>query len=131
VVMFSNRNSEGQSWHQDCPSENASQYNLNRLIYPHDINEKTGGRTVVVPGSHRCGVLPVGSPNEDFDGQLVLQLQKGTLVLLHGQCWHRVLPINDSRRVSINYRSAPIGTPDDITDVCVYRNMRYRFSTGE
>ena len=55
----------------------------------------------------------------------------GTLVLLHGHCWHRVLPINNSKRVSINFRSAPAGTPDDITDVCVYRNMRYRFSTSE
>ena len=25
--------------------------------------------------------------------------------------------------------SAPANTPDDVTDVCVYRNMRYRFST--
>jgi ectoine hydroxylase len=41
------------------------------------------------------------------------------------------LPIHDGKRVSINYRSAPADTPDDITDVCVYRNMRYRFSTGE
>ncbi|MDG1510669.1 MAG: phytanoyl-CoA dioxygenase family protein [Mariniblastus sp.] len=131
MVMFSNRNSDGQSWHQDCPPENASQFNLNRLVYPHDIDDQTGGRTVVIPGSHRRGVLPAGAPNEDLDGQIVLELNKGTLVLLHGHCWHRVLPINDNKRVSINYRSAPAGTPDDITDVCVYRNMRYRFSTGE
>ena len=32
-------------------------------------------------------------------------------------------------RFSTNYRAMPAGTPDDITDVCVYRNMRYRFST--
>jgi ectoine hydroxylase len=131
MVMFSNRNSNGQSWHQDCPPEDASQFNLNRLVYPHDIDDRTGGRTVVMPGSHRRGVLPAGAPNEYLDGQLVLQLKKGTLVLLHGHCWHRVLPIHDGKRVSINYRSAPADTPDDITDVCVYRNMRYRFSTGE
>ena len=84
-----------------------------------------------MPGSHRRGFLPAGAPNEDLDGQVVLQLQKGMLILLHGHCWHRLLSINDSKRVSINYRSAAAGTPDDITDVCVYRNMRYRFSTGE
>lgn len=28
------------------------------------------------------------------------------------------------------YCAAPAGTPDDVTDVCVYRNMRYRFSTS-
>jgi len=33
-------------------------------------------------------------------------------------------------RASINYRSAAAGTPEGITDVCVYRNMRYRFSTA-
>lgn len=131
MVMFSNRNSDGQSWHQDCPPEDASLFNLNRLVYPHDIDDRTGGRTVVMPGSHRRGVLPAGAPNEDLDGQIVLELKKGTLVLLHGHCWHRVLPINDRKRVSINYRVAPAGTPDDITDVCVYRNMRYRFSTAE
>lgn len=39
MVVFSNRNSEGQLWQQDCPPENASQYNLNRLFYPHDFND--------------------------------------------------------------------------------------------
>jgi len=29
------------------------------------------------------------------------------------------------------YCAVPTGTPDDITDVCIYRNMRYRFSTSE
>jgi hypothetical protein len=131
MVMFSNRNSDGQSWHQDCPPEDASKFNLNRLVYSHDINDQTGGRLVVMPGSHRRGVLPAGEPNEDLEGQLVLTLKKGTLVLIHGHCWHRVLPIHDCKRASINYRSGPAGTPDDVTDVCVYRNMRYRFSTGE
>ena len=30
-----------------------------------------------------------------------------------------------------NGDSAPAGIPDNITDVCVYRNMRYQFSTAE
>ncbi len=36
-----------------------------------------------------------------------------------------------SCRFSSNFRSAPKGRPEDITDICVYRNMRYRFSTSE
>jgi hypothetical protein len=42
-----------------------------------------------------------------------------------------VLPIKGVYRVSTNYRATPENTPEDITDVAVYRNMRYRFSTSE
>ena len=72
----------------------------------------------------------MGDPVGDFEGQVVLRPKKGTLVILHGHTWHRVLPIKGRFRYSTNYRAAPQGTPDDITDVCVYRNMRYRFSTS-
>jgi hypothetical protein len=74
--------------------------------------------------------LSYGDPVGEFDDQVVLRPKKGTLVLLHGHTWHRVLPITGSYRFSTNYRSAPKDTPDDITDICVYRNMRYRFSTA-
>jgi hypothetical protein len=57
---------------------------------------------------------------------MVMFSKQGSL----GQAWHRVLPITGPFRVSTNYRAAPAGTPEDITDICVYRNMRYRFSTA-
>ena len=66
----------------------------------------------------------------EFEDQVVLRPKKGTLVLLHGHTWHRVLPITGAYRFSTNYRAAPAGTADDITDICVYRNMRYQFSTS-
>ena len=50
-------------------------------------------------------------------------------MLLHGHTWHRVLPIEGRYRYSTNYRAVASGTAADITDVCVYRNMRYQFST--
>jgi ectoine hydroxylase-related dioxygenase (phytanoyl-CoA dioxygenase family) len=131
MVMFSKAASEGQAWHQDCPPDDAGRFNLNRLVYTRSISEATGGEVVVVPGSHRRGLLPAGNPTGDFDGQVVLRPQKGTLVLLHGHTWHRVLPVKSAPRISTNYRAAPRGAPDDVTDVCVYRNMRYRFSTSE
>jgi hypothetical protein len=131
MVMFSRQGSRGQSWHQDCPPEDSTQFNLNRLVYTHDITPEIGGQTVVVPGSHRRGVIPVGDPDASMEGQVVLQPKKGTLVLLHGHTWHRVLPVSGRYRVSTNYRSCPKGVPQNVTDVCVYRNMRYRFSTGE
>ena len=131
MVMFSKMGSVGQAWHQDCPPDDSTCHNLNRLVYTSDITDDIGGQTVVVPGSHKRGLLPAGDPVGDFEGQLVLRPQMGTLVLLHGHTWHRVMPVNGNYRVSTNYRAAPKDTPDDITDVCVYRNMRYRFSTSE
>jgi len=130
MVMFSKKGTVGQAWHQDCPPENAARFNLNRLVYSRDISDDMGGKTVVMPGSHRMGELPAGEPHEDLDGQVVLSPRKGTLVLLHGHTWHRVLPITGAFRFSTNYRACPKGTPADITDICVYRNMRYSFSTS-
>ena len=130
MVMFSLQGSMGQAWHQDCPPDSRERFNLNRLVYTSDINDKIGGQTVVVPGSQKMGLLPAGDPTEKFNEQAVLRPKKGTLVLLHGHTWHRVLPITGGFRSSTNYRAAPAGTPEDITDICVYRNMRYRFSTS-
>lgn len=130
MVMFSKQGTAGQAWHQDCPPDDPKRHNLNRLVYSSDITDEIGGQTVVVPGSHKMGLLPFGDPVGEFDGQVVLKPKKGTLVILHGHTWHRVLPIKGSYRFSTNYRAAPKGTPEDITDVCVYRNMRYQFSTS-
>jgi hypothetical protein len=130
MVMFSKRGTRGQAWHQDCPPDDPARHNLNRLVYTRDITDEVGGQTVVMPGSHRLGLLPAGVPHEDLQGELVLRPKKGTLVLLHGHTWHRVLPIKGAYRFSTNYRAAPLGTPPNITDICVYRNMRYQFSTS-
>ena len=130
MVMFSKQGTSGQAWHQDCPPDEATRHNLNRLVYTSDISDDIGGQIVVVPGSHRRGLLPAGDPVGEFEDQVVLRPTKGTLVLLHGHTWHRVLPIHGAFRFSTNFRAAPLGTPDDVTDVCVYRNMRYRFSTS-
>jgi len=130
MVMWSRGGSIGQAWHQDCAPEDAGRFNLNRLVYTRDISAEVGGQTVVMPGSHRNGVLPVGEPHEDLPGQQVLKPGKGTLVLLHGHTWHRVLPVTGAFRFSTNYRAAPAGVEANITDICVYRNMRYRFSTS-
>lgn len=130
MMMFSKAGSKGQAWHQDCPPENSKMYNLNRLVYTHDITEESGGEIVIMPEAHKAGVLPVGVPHEDIEGQIVFRPKKGTVIFLHGHCFHRVLPVK-ADRVSSNFRVVPSGVPADITDVCVYRNMRYKFSTEE
>lgn len=129
MVMFSKQGTVGQAWHQDCSPNASDKFNLNRLVYTRDIDAATGGQIVVVPGSHRRGEIPPGDPLADMEGQVVLEPRKGALLILHGHTWHRVLPVTGNFRFSTNYRAMPSGTPGDITDVCVYRNMRYRFST--
>ncbi|GLP95902.1 phytanoyl-CoA dioxygenase family protein [Paraferrimonas sedimenticola] len=131
MVMFSRKGTSGQAWHQDCPPEDPAQFNINRLVYTMDIDPQVGGQTLVVPGSHRKGALPASEADMAFPEQVVLTPRKGTLVLLHGHTWHKVTPVTGDYRVSTNYRAAPKGVPDDITDICVYPNMRYRFSTQE
>ena len=131
MVMFSKEGTSGQAWHQDCSPEQSKIHNLNRLVYTSDIRPETGGQTVIVRGSHRRGLLPVGDPQGHFDDEVVLTPRKGTLILLHGHAWHRVLPILEGSRFSTNYRAMPEGAPADITDICVYRNMRYQFSTSK
>jgi ectoine hydroxylase-related dioxygenase (phytanoyl-CoA dioxygenase family) len=132
MVMFSKSGSAGQAWHQDCLPETAEHFNLNRLVYTHDIDPENGGEPVVVPGSHRKGTLPPGDPQGDLDGRQVFQPRKGTLLLLHGHTFHRVLPVKGTQwRASTNLRVVSRGAPTDVTDVAVYRNMVYRFSTHE
>ncbi len=131
MAMFSKQGSKGQAWHQDCPPEDKLKYNLNRLVYTHDITNETGGEIVLYPETHKTGVLPAGVPDADIEGQMVYTPKKGTLIFLHGHCWHRVLPVKGPYRISSNFRAVPLGTQGDITDICVYRNMRYKFSTSE
>ena len=131
MTMFSKKGSRGQAWHQDCPPNELQQFNLNRLVYTMDIDDQVGGEVLVIPGSHRLGKLPAGDVNEEFPEQVILTPKKGTLVIIHGHTWHRVLPIKGEYRLSTNYRAVPQNTPEDITDICVYRNMLYQFSTSK
>ena len=128
MAMFSRAHSKGQAWHQDCPPENPAQFNLNRLVYTMDVGGEVGGEVVLMPGSHNMGELSPGNPDEDFSQQIVLRPKKGTLLMVHGHAWHRVMPIKNHYRISTNFRAIPAGTPDNITDIAVYRNMRYQFS---
>ncbi len=130
MMMYSKAGTIGQAWHQDCPPNDKTKFNINRLVYTHDITDETGGSIVVFPKTHKKGELSIGDPHEDMEGQLVFQPKKGTVIFLHGHCWHRVTPAKQDR-ISSNFRAIPKGISEDITDVCVYRNMRYRFSTQE
>ena len=128
MVMYSNKSSNGQAWHQDCDPSNSNIFNLNRLIYTMDINKISGGEVELIPCSHKKGIIPPISEGDDLDGSITIEPKKGSLLMLHGHLWHKVLPINQTIRASTNYRCIPNGVPDSITDICVYRNMLYQFS---
>ena len=82
MVMWSRGGTVGQAWHQDCPPDNPAKFNLNRLVYTRDISAEVGGQTVVMPGSHRKGLLPAGDPHEDLEGQLVLPYMRRNDVII-------------------------------------------------
>ncbi|EJP72368.1 MAG: phytanoyl-CoA dioxygenase (PhyH) superfamily [SAR86 cluster bacterium SAR86B] len=128
MVMYSNKSSNGQAWHQDCDPSDNNIFNLNRLIYTMDINKQSGGEVELIPGSHKKGIIPALSEGDNLKGGITIEPKNGSLLMLHGHLWHKVLPINQTIRVSTNYRCIPNGVPDNITDTCVYRNMLYRFS---
>jgi ectoine hydroxylase-related dioxygenase (phytanoyl-CoA dioxygenase family) len=122
LVMYSCIGGRGQSWHQDCPADQAGAYNVNRLIYPGDVTAEDGA-VIVVPGSHKRGRISNGGHQETITGERVLCPRAGTLVLVHGWCWHRVLPNTSQRpRVSINFRCFPAGAATNVCSVGVYRN---------
>lgn len=131
MVMYSKAGTVGQAWHQDCPPADPNHFNINRLVYTTDIVAEIGGEVVVVPGSHRSGEVPPGDPHETLPGQQVLMPKQGDLLLLHGHAFHKVLPIHKACRFSTNFRAIPKDTAMDITDICVYRNMKYSFSLNQ
>lgn len=131
MSMFSKKGTSGQAWHQDSPPEDRTKFNLNRLVYTHNITDEIGGQVVFVPKSHKLGEITKGDPMEEMENQLVLAPEAGDVVLLHGHCWHRVLPVTGKYRISTNFRAIPKGTTEEITDTAVYRNMRYYFPTNE
>jgi ectoine hydroxylase-related dioxygenase (phytanoyl-CoA dioxygenase family) len=127
MVMFSKAGTVGQAWHQDCPPDDATQFNLNRLIYTDDVTDDIGGEVMVVPGSHRMGEIIAGDPMGALENEILIRPKKGSLLLLHGHTFHKVCPVKTKYRFSINYRCAGKGVPKNVTNICVYRNMKYNF----
>ena len=127
LVMFNLPGGRGQSWHQDCPAGEDAEWNLNRLIYPWDADDEAGA-LLAVPGSHRRGRIPGGEPHGHLAGEERFTPRAGTLVLLHGRCWHRVTGNRTARpRISLNFRAYPAACQGDPTAIGIYRNQAYDF----
>ena len=127
LVMASLLGGVGQAWHQDSPPDSGRNFNLNRLIYTRDVTPEDGA-IFVVPGSHKMGRISGGGDQETIEGELMLTPAAGTLVLLHGHCFHKVTPNQSCRpRISINFRALAAGVPEDICMTGVYRNATVDF----
>lgn len=65
---------------------------LDALIYLDDLNE-ANGLLSVVPGTHlQTGRDVPKNLCEDIEGQMNFRLPAGSVVLIHGNLWHRALP---------------------------------------
>ena len=130
LVMWSVGGGKGQAWHQDCPPDDPTRFNINRLFYMQDTGIDDGA-VVLVPRSHRAGRISEGGAQDPLPGEITLTPTAGTLVLVHGHLFHRVTP-NVSRRprVSVNLRTYPAGVPDNVNRVGIYRNGAFDFRAG-
>lgn len=65
---------------------------LDALIYLDDL-DAANGPVCVVPGSHRWEDREFpGGPHDDIPGQVALTVPAGSVVMIHGNLWHRGLP---------------------------------------
>ncbi len=129
MVMLS-RPGHLQAWHQDTSSDEPTQYFINRLLYPWDVDPHAGA-LVCVPGSHRAGTIPPGDPHGRIAGEVLLAPTAGTLVILHSHCFHRVTRNETTGlRLSVNFRVHPAGSAHDLGRYGVYRTGTYDFATN-
>ena len=130
LVMYSKRGGRGQAWHQDSMPGAHLGFNLNRLCYARTV-EQDDGAIVLVPGSHRRGRIPAGPHQESMADELIICPQAGDVLLVHGWCFHRVLPNRSGRsRVSINVRAYPKDVDSSVCATGVYRNGTVYFDQG-
>lgn len=88
---------------------------LDALIYLDDVNE-ANGLLSVVPGTHLQTHRDVPkSLCEDVPGQVDLRLPAGSVVLIHGNLWHRALPTTPQgtirRMLILPYAAARVKLP--------------------
>lgn len=129
MVMLS-RPGQLQAWHQDTNSDDPTQFFINRLLYPWDVDPRAGA-IVCVPGSQRAGTIPPGDPHGPIAGEVLLAPTAGTLVILHSRCFHRVTRNETTGlRLSVNFRVHPAGSAHDLGRYGVYRTGTYDFATN-
>lgn len=124
-VSFPGEEIQDTPWHQHLrvvsnpiPPWFSQPHCIDALIYLDDLNEDTGA-VAVVPGSHAW--LDRDPPHKDVDrveGQVVFEVPAGSVVMVHGNTWHRALPTRRKKRrmLILSYtptwlRKSPHGVP--------------------
>ena len=129
--IFSTPYQCGQGWHQDSRARAPGHYELNRIVFPKNVQPDQGG-LMYVPGSYRGPDLPPGGNHESMPGEVVALPTAGTLVLMHTLCYHRV-QINQTHqpRTQCNSRAQPQTAPVDICAYPLFRTGPWNFKTGK
>jgi len=129
--IFSTPHGCGQGWHQDTRSREPDQYELNRIIFPRDV-DPAQGCLYYVPGSHLGPDLPPGGNHESLPNEVAVTPKAGTLALMHTRCFHRVgVNQNEQRRTQCNSRTRPATAAEGLGDTPVFRVGPWTFSTGK
>ena len=124
-VSFPEEEIQDTPWHQHLrvvsnpiPPWFSQPHCIDALIYLDDLNEDTGP-VAVVPGSHAW--LDREPPSKEVDAvesQVVFEFPAGSIVMVHGNTWHRALPTRRKKRrmLILSYtptwlRKSPHGGP--------------------
>lgn len=101
-------------WHQHMrviskplPPWFSRPHGLDALIYLDDLNDQTGGVSIV-PGSHNwLDKEPPNGSYEPVEGELKLQVKAGGVVMIHSNLWHRGLPTLGAKRRMLIFSFTP------------------------
>lgn len=102
-IAFPDTDGQATPWHihqRVVPSPRPAFFSmphvLDALIYLDDVDEASGP-LAVVPGSHKWETREFpGGPHDPIDGEISLTFPAGTVVMIHGNLWHRGLPTTPS-----------------------------------
>lgn len=92
------------AWHFDGPRVTPHQLYGGRLPlvlkigwWLTDLSEPDAGNFVYLPGSHRALDIPTALTHEPARGEVMLRVPPGSITIMHGGLWHRVLSNRSDR----------------------------------
>ena len=108
-ISFPGAEVQETNWHQHMrvvskplPPWFSQPHAIDALIYLDDIDDDTGP-VCIVPGSHTwLDRHPDHQVFESIEGEKILRVPAGSVVMIHGNLWHRAMPtLRKKRRMLI------------------------------